>query len=638
MIAPLLSVLTAFALPAAASAAAQLTWSTPSTIDPAQPLSAISCIAGMCVAVDHGGQELASTGPLPTTQSWSTPINIDQGRSLTAVSCPSQTLCVAVDQSGYAVWSTNPSASPSTWLSLDIDHSTPLTGVSCASTTMCVAVDSAGEALVSTNPTATDPVWGTTAIDASAPLAAVSCSAELLCAAVDDTGEILVSTSPTATSPIWRATHIDANTPLAAVSCPQTSLCVAVDSDGKAFASADPGASSPTWSQTEIDPNRSFGALWCGSSSLCVAVDGGGTAFASDNATGAPPSWNESTADPGTTLTAITCLEAGVCEAIDSAGRVLRGLLPAPAVGSATASEVTSSTVTLSASINPNDTVLSDCRFEYSTGGATGLSVPCMSEPAAGGGSQIVLAKLTSLNPASTYIFRVLSANAAGTALGGEASFTTMAIPLPVRPSPTIVGVAGVDQRLYCVAGVPSSAVVSLSYEWLRDARAITGADGSSYKVKSADAKHHLQCRVSATDAGGTLAATSAYVSVPAAGVPASVGETSVGVPSVHASTVSVPVRCSTRASAGCRITLSLYSTQVTKVKRRRVVLASTKVHLNQGQARTITTSLHAAGRHLLAREHRLSISLSVSGTIIGALNATLRTATLTLISNGHSR
>jgi hypothetical protein len=262
-----------------------------------------------------------------------------------------------------------------------------------------------------------------------------------------------------------------------------------------------------------------------------------------------------------------------------------------------------------------------------------------MSEPLPGGGSQTVLAKLTNLNPASTYTFRVNTANAAGSGLGGETSFTIAAIPQTVRPSPTIVGVPGVDQHLHCLPGVPSSAIVSLSYVWLRDSRAIAGAGDSSYKVKSADAKHHLQCRVSATNAGGTLTASSAYVSVPAAGTPASVDETSVGAPGVHASTVSVPVRCSKRASAGCRITVRLSVTQLTRSKRRRqVVLGSTTVHLSRGQAHTITTSLHSAGRHLLAHEHRLSISLSVSGTIIGALNATLKTATLTLISSGHSR
>jgi hypothetical protein len=47
MTALLLSLLTAFALPAAASAAAQLTWSSPSTIDSTQSLSAVSCTPGM---------------------------------------------------------------------------------------------------------------------------------------------------------------------------------------------------------------------------------------------------------------------------------------------------------------------------------------------------------------------------------------------------------------------------------------------------------------------------------------------------------------------------------------------------------------------------------------------------------------
>ena len=43
-----------------------------------------------------------------------------------------------------------------------------------------------------------------------------------------------------------------------------------------------------------------------------------------------------------------------------------------------------------------------------------------------------------------------------------------------------------------------------MSYAWLRDTKAIAGANGSTYTVSSADVSHHLQCRVSATNAGGS--------------------------------------------------------------------------------------------------------------------------------------
>lgn len=523
---------------------------------------------------------------------------------------------------------------------LTIDSGKALSSISCPTTSLCVAVDEAGAKLTTSDPMSKTSAWQTPVeIDEGQALTAVSCTQEALCVAVDQAGNALASTDPTAAAANWKLSDIDPGNQLSAVSCPNSSLCVAVDDTGRVIASADPQASAPTWSETEIDSSGSLTAVSCASSELCVSVDDQGQALATDQASAPLPSWTQSNADPSAKVTSVSCLANGLCDAVDSSGRVLEGLAPSPAASTGTAGVLSASSATVSGTIDPSGTTLSDCRFEYGSSTSYVLSVPCAANPLSNGGPQTVTATLSGLAAASVYHYRVVATNAAGSGVGADATFTTAQVVSLVHPSASIVGVPSVGERLRCLSGVSSSSPATLSYVWIRDAQAISGAVSSIYQVKAADAKHHLQCRVTATDAAGSVTASSAFVAVPAQGVLAAVGETKVGALTVKAGTVSVPLSCSSRAPAGCAITLRLWSTHTDHLTHRATVtVSSTKVHLNQGQRRTILLSLNHDGRLLLKHYHRLSLRLSVTGTVIGALKATLKSATVTMSSPGRAR
>jgi hypothetical protein len=485
-----------------------------------------------------------------------------------------------------------------------------------------VAVDAAGQALATGTPGS--PNWPASKIDAN-PLAAVSCSGSSSCVAVDANGQAFGSEAPAAGA--WHGRAIDPGFALRAVSCSAAGPCVAVDGAGDALVSFDPGSLGATWSSTPIDAGGSPVAISCAASGLCVAVDEHGVAFASDNPAAALPAWSGSSADPGTKLTAISCLPGGLCGATDAAGRFLVARVPAPEVSTAPPAEVAQSTATLSGVVNPNDGALSGCTFEYGTSAGYGQSVPCLSLPAPAGGAQLVSASIAGLSPNTAYHYRLLATSLAGTGVGADVSFTTgvsAGVPLVV-PHPAIHGTPAVGSHLSCTSGTPNGAA-QLSFAWLRDLIPIPRALGSSYTVTGTDSGHHLQCQVTASDAGGSVTARSAFVTIPVQGVVAAVGETVVGRARVGNSALSVPIRCSSQSPAGCRVLIRLSA-----AGRVPVLLGSARTHLARGQRRVVALTLSVAGKRALKSRRRSTAQLTVTGTVIGVLESVLSRQRVTL-------
>ncbi len=621
-------------------AAAPLQWSAPTSVDAGQSPSAIACPSEqLCVAADRTGHVLHTTDPA-TSSSWSKPAKLTSS-PLTALACASATLCVAVDEGGEGFASASPAGSASGWHEADIHGSAALTGVSCPSSDLCVAVDRSGDTLTSNDPSASIPTWRKAEIDPGQELKAISCPSESLCVAVDAAGRTLSSGDPAAASPGWQTRAIDpVSEPVVAISCPTAGLCVALDSSGDALASADPGAANPTWSSTEVYLGGEPATVSCATSGLCVMLDPAGGALASDSPTAGIPAWSGSTGDPGAAPAGISCLPAGLCVAIDTSGQVLTALVPAPAVTSTAAIEVSSGEATLTGAVDPRDAALQECRFEYGPTAAYGQSVACAAMPSPAGGPQIVSARISALAAASAYHFRILAVSAGGTSAGADETLTTAKPVSVVQPHPSISGVPGVGERLYCNTGIQSGATVTVAYAWVRDTTAIAHATSSSYVVQSADAKHHLQCRVTATDSAGSATVGSGFVAVPATGVLAAAGETKVAKLLFSGAIVRVPVTCSSQAPRGCSISIRITITQTRSGKPVRhvtVTLASAAVHMKRGERRTIRLELDAAGRRLLAHKRRLVVKVSVNGTVIGALKASLATATLTLRASSRS-
>ena len=583
------------------------------------------------MAIDHT-HVLRTTDPAAPNPEWSRAQQIDPGHTLSSLACAPAGLCVAVDESGQALATTNPAAGAGGWTGPVTIDSAGITGVSCPSASLCVAVDQAGKELRSTNPGAASPTWSEAKI-AGSSLHAISCPSESLCVAVDAAGEVLVSPDPAAPSPLWSSRVIDAGTSLQAVSCASASLCVAVDTLGNALVSADPGASPPTWGVTQIDVTGTFTGASCATSGLCVLVDNRGSALASDNPAASIPAWNGATVDSAA-VAGVSCLPGGLCVAIDSVGQSVRALVPAPISATASAGELTAGEATLTGTVNPDDAVLGECRFEYGTSSAYGQNASCANALSPVGGAQAVSARIAGLAAATTYHFRIVAANAGGVGVGADATFKTAAAIALVHPRPSIAGVPGIGERVRCNSGVSTSSTATLTYAWVRDATTIAGATSSTYIIKPADAKHHLQCRVTATNAAGSATASSAFVSVPATGVLAAVGETSIGKLTTSGAQINVPTRCASRAPEGCAISLRVTITQTQSRKPHRrvtVTLATSLVRLKQGQKRTIVLKLNSSGRRLLAQKHRLAVALAVKGTLIGVLKASLKNTTVTL-------
>ena len=113
-------------------------------------------------------------------------------------------------------------------------------------------------------------------------------------------------------------------------------------------------------------------------------------------------------------------------------------VVEAPAVVTGMASMVTETEATLKGTVNPNETNVSDCRFEYGISMSYGSSAPCSTSPGSGPSPVPVSASVTGLAPGTTFHFRIVATNSAGTSHGSDQSFKTVATP----PPPTVTRIS----------------------------------------------------------------------------------------------------------------------------------------------------------------------------------------------------
>jgi hypothetical protein len=532
---------------------------------------------------------------------WSAPVQIDSGATLTAIACPTHALCVAVDDAGRVLTSTDPGVSGPSWRAATIDPGRALSGVSCPGESLCVAVDREGDVLSSAAPaggegaswSAPRPIDGSGSRAVS--LSGVSCPGESLCVAVDRAGNVHTSTAPKLDQPYSRAT-IDSGHALAAVSCASPQLCAAVDGSGDALLSGEPAGGEAAWHRRAIDPVPALTGVSCTAGGACVAVDGAGGVLASADPTASAPTWSATPVD-ASALAGLSCAAPRACVAVDEQGRALAAEDPTASPPAWTVSQPDAGLALLGVACAPDGL----CAAIDAGGRAMTATVPApaVSEPP----------------PVSVSL---------------------------VTPHPRIWGVPAVGSRLVCEAGVGPVEGVSLSYAWWRDGTPIEGAANSSYRVAKADATHHLQCLVTATNTAGSASGHSAYVTIPAQGVLPAAEETAVGLARARGKRVFVTVRCSRRAPAGCAIALRLSVARTVHGHRTAVTVGESVARLRRGQRRVLSVSLDRRGGALLAHAKRLAVQLTVSGTVIGVLKATLARQRLTLPSGtphpSHSR
>jgi hypothetical protein len=631
----LAAVACAFAIVAsAAQAQATLTWSTPTQPDSAPGalgITALSCVStSLCVAVDDAGRDFSTTTPA-TGGGWSAPDEIAAGAvNLSGVSCASTTLCLATDRHGNVYLTATPATTTTAWTKTAIDGTTALNAISCPSTTLCVAVDATGDVWTSTAP-GTAPWTEETHVDGlTTPINAVSCSSTSLCVAVTSVGTVLVSTAPTTLSS-WQSTTLASATQLESVSCNSSGACVAVGANGSVYATAAVATAPVTWSSTPADPNA-LSAVSCTDADVCVLLDHARNALASDAPSSGEPGWAATPIDPDdVTLTAVDCVDAGFCVAADSDGYTLVGTLPGPTVTTGAGSASSQIAATLNATVNPNNATLSDCHFDYGPTTSYGSSVPCSVVPSATGGAQAVTAQIGGLNASTTYHFRIAASSGVATSDGADATFTT---PAPLKPSPSISGTPAVGRTLTCSPGVTTTASETTSYQWLSNTTPIAGATSSTYVIAPADQSHHLSCQVTISGDGGSVSVTSGFDGVPAQSG-GTVVESFVGTDQHRATSVSAPVTCSPQAASSCKIKLQLTATTTAHHKTQKTPVGSLSTTIGAGAQRTLTVSLNSTGKRLLKKYHSLNVTLTVSGTVIGTLTATLQTDKLTFTQKG---
>ena len=113
-------------------------------------------------------------------------------------------------------------------------------------------------------------------------------------------------------------------------------------------------------------------------------------------------------------------------------------VVSAPAVVTGMASSVTETEATFNGTVNPNEANVSECRFEYGISMSYGSSAPCSPSPGSGTNPVPVAATVTGLAPGTTFHFRVVATNSAGTSLGSDQTFKTLPTPAP----PTITKIS----------------------------------------------------------------------------------------------------------------------------------------------------------------------------------------------------
>jgi hypothetical protein len=111
----------------------------------------------------------------------------------------------------------------------------------------------------------------------------------------------------------------------------------------------------------------------------------------------------------------------------DPAKATTTAVPPATETGGAT--DVTETSAVLNGTINPTG-LQTSYYFEYGTTTSYGARIPAGIEGVAGGGrdTKSFSRKITSLAPGTTYHFRLVATNSAGTAEGADRSFTTAAV------------------------------------------------------------------------------------------------------------------------------------------------------------------------------------------------------------------
>ena len=129
-------------------------------------------------------------------------------------------------------------------------------------------------------------------------------------------------------------------------------------------------------------------------------------------------------------------------EGADETFKTSAAAVSPPTAVTGSASEVTETTATLNATVNPNGTTVSKCTFEYGTESSYGKTAPCATLPGAGTSPVAVTAAIGALSANTTYHFRIVAENASTTTKGEGADETFKTSAAAVSPPTAVTGSA----------------------------------------------------------------------------------------------------------------------------------------------------------------------------------------------------
>jgi hypothetical protein len=176
-------------------------------------------------------------------------------------------------------------------------------------------------------------------------------------------------------------------------------------------------------------------------------------------------------------------------------------------------------TATLSGGVYPNQL---DTRYWWQYGPTTAYGQQTTPTDLGAGALPVTATTtVTGLAPSTTYHYRLVAANAAGTSYGYDFTVTTGAKPKGSGPPvsaavPTVSGTNRQGRSLHAASGRWAPAPTGLAYQWQRSAdrgrrwSAIPGATGTSYTLAAADVNDLCRVVVVAVTSSGSAVAVSA--------------------------------------------------------------------------------------------------------------------------------
>jgi hypothetical protein len=114
--------------------------------------------------------------------------------------------------------------------------------------------------------------------------------------------------------------------------------------------------------------------------------------------------------------------------------------LPPPTVITGAVTGITTTTATVSGTVNPNAYQLTSCYFQVSPAPSGGATFPCAQQISVGSSPVPVSATLAGLSAGTRYTVALVSATAQGTASGAAVSFLTAGSAAAAGASPVVSG------------------------------------------------------------------------------------------------------------------------------------------------------------------------------------------------------